>query len=173
MLSLVFAIVAGQKHKVAKPPPVSTSEAASVRRFTQRFYDWYTPKSFKESPRDAEHIALKEKAALFAPQLRRALLDDEKAQDDWDRQGKDGIVGIDWDPFMYSQDPDPRYYVNNVEHKGKVWLVSLSSEKHSVEPNVIAKVEKHGAQWQFVDFLMPQGGTLMESLRMLKRDRGH
>jgi len=158
-----------------KPRQVSSrAEIASVRRFVQRFYDWYTPKVLHENV-DAEHLALVKKGAEFAPELRHALLDDWQAQHDWNAKGNDGIVGIDWDPFLSGQDPANRYCVKKIERNGKRWRVSVWSHygEQSHEPDVIAIVEKSKTQfgWEFVDFDYGKEGTLLEALKALKKNR--
>src|SRR5689334_3431933 len=117
---LPIAILALQRQKHPK------AEVASVRRFVQRFYDWYTPKVLHENI-DAEHLALVKKAQEFPPTIRKALLEDWQAQHDWTAKGEDGIVGIDWDPFLSGQDPANKYWVRNIDRKGKLWRVSVWS----------------------------------------------
>src|SRR5579872_3330643 len=77
--------------QVAAPP----DESASCRRFVQAFYDWYLPVSQKQLKEPASNLAWRQKPAMFAPDLVRALKADADAQ----ARAKGDIVGLDFDPF--------------------------------------------------------------------------
>jgi hypothetical protein len=167
----VYLFLATQTHK--KPnQSASAAEVASVRRFVQGFYDWYTPKLFNEKV-DAELLALKSKSTMFTPELKRALLED------WDAssKNKDEIVGLDFDPFLDSQDPDRHYTARQVEPKGKTWLVSVfgstSSHEKTTRADVIAQVEKTKHGWRFTNFVYGKEDDLLKTLRELKKERDH
>lgn len=166
-----YALLALQTHKSPAPRVSSRAEVASVRRFAQTFYDWYTPKALQENV-DAEHLALTQKGPLFSPELRRALMDDWQAQH---AKGVVDIVGIDWDPFLGGQDPADRYWVEKISQKGRTWRVSVWSAygKQSHKPDVIAIVEKSKVtqRWQFTNFEYGDSFDLLKSLRQLKKDR--
>ncbi len=168
----LYALLAVQTQK--RPVhPASPVEVASVRRFAQQFYDWYTPKANADNSIDAEHLALTTRPPAFSPELRRALLED------WTAQSKvtGGIVGIDWDPFLGGQDPESRYWVRRIQHRGQIWLVSVWSAyaKQSHEPDVIAHVEKSGGKygWCFTNIVYgkDKGDDLLNALHLLKKDR--
>lgn len=72
----VYAFLATQTHKAPIHHASPKTEAASVRKFVQGFYDWYVPRALKT---DAEPLALKVKAEMFTPQLRRELQEDRVA----------------------------------------------------------------------------------------------
>ena len=164
-----YAVLVTQTH--SKPHrPISDPEVASVRKFVQGFYDWYVPRALKNG--DTELLALKSKAASFAPELRSSLLEDWKASS----KNKDEIVGLDFDPFLNSQDPYPRYTVATIKHQGQNWLVGVygfSPGEKPTEPAVTAKVEKGKRGWRFTNFLYGKGDNLLGTLRQLKHDRKH
>ncbi len=150
--------------------PIQSAESGSVRRFVQGFYDWYTPKAFGSG--DAELAALKTKSEMFTPELRRALLEDWKASS----ENADEIVGLDFDPFLNSQDPYTKYLAEKVEKKGASWLVSVygsSKEGKSAVADVIAKVEKTKGKygWRFTNFIYDKSSNLLGVLREFKKER--
>ena len=145
-------------------------EKVSARRFVQAFYDWYTPKTLNDHDGPASDLALKLKSSAFSPSLLLALREDSAAQ----AKSKDEIVGLDFDPFLASQDPDPRYLVGKTERKGGSYYVSVHSfrfGKRSAKPDVIAKLEKYHGAWRFTNFIYPDGGNLVGTLLMLKQER--
>ena len=166
--ALAFIVAVSSQH--TKP---STSDTASVKKFVQAFYDWYTPRALKG---DAEMLTLKVKADAFAPEIRKALLEDRKAQE----KVKDEVVGLDFDPFLNSQDVANTYTVKKVEHKGKSWLASVyghyKGQKEDPAPSVIAQVEKGKSGWRFTNFIYPDPKkpmNLLQVLSELKKEREH
>ena len=160
----LYALLALQTHKVK---PKETGTAAEVKRFVQGFYDWYTPRALKG---DAETLALKTKADMFSPELRRALNEDRIASS----KVPDEIVGLDFDPFLASQDPYPVYTVRKIEHKVSSWLASVygsSPGEKATDVAVVAKVEKGKHGWRFTNFLYGKDGDLLGVLHTLKKDR--
>jgi hypothetical protein len=84
----------------------SNSDSDAVRQFTERFYAWYVPAAAR-----AERNMLldaKEMRSAISPEHLRALREDFEAQAQ-DITGN--IVGLDFDPFLASQDPCARYEV--------------------------------------------------------------
>jgi hypothetical protein len=83
-------------------------------------------------------------------------------------------VGIDWDPFLGSQDPDDHYEVGRIVKKGETYradIHSVSSGKKSAKPSVIAEVGKENGHWVFLDFDSNDGSGLLAALKSLKEDR--
>jgi len=144
------------------------AEERSVRRFVQGFYDWYVAlKDGRESPLE---VAVKRRRSDFGPALWRALREDLAAQ----AKSPGEVVGLDWDPFLASQDPDPHYSVGAIKHKGGIYFVSVrgvAAGKPPGETVVIPKVEKHQGSWKFTNFLYPKSDDLLDTLRLLRQDR--
>lgn len=143
---------------------------ASVRKFVQEFYSWYANISHKNSKLAPDERAIREKAQLFSAQLIAALDEDYQASS----KHPEEIVGLDWDPFLCSQDLDDRYEVGGVKKQGQYYLVEVygvSEGKKNPEPSVIAEVAQNGDHWIFVNFLSPHGGDLLSDLKELKQSR--
>ena len=146
----------------------------SCRNFVQGFYDWYVPKALGENEGPAWAFALKNKRSVFSPELYRLLREDSAAQ------AKAGeIVGLDFDPFLNSQDPEERYVVGNVTPKGDRYLVELrgiSSGKKSEKPAVVAELTQNDGRWLFVNFhygetKYPEDENLVSVLKNLRASR--
>jgi hypothetical protein len=162
-IALYFVHALTVQHK-----PAPSSDAASVKKFVQTFYDWYTPRAMKG---DAETLALKAKANLFSADIRKGLDEDRKAAE----KNADEIVGLDMDPFLNSQDPADKYTVKKVEQKGNAWLATVyghyKGQKEDPEPSVTAQVEKTKQGWRFTNFLYGKGDNLLKTLKELKKAR--
>ena len=166
--ALAFIVAVSCQH--TKP---GTSEDVSVKKFVQAFYDWYTPRALKG---DSEMLTLKVKGNAFSPDLKRALMEDRKAQE----KVKDEVVGLDFDPFLNSQDVANTYTAKKVEHKGQKWLASVyghyKGQKEDPTPSVIAQVEKGKSGWRFTNFIYPdpkKPTNLLQVLSDLKKEREH
>jgi hypothetical protein len=170
------------------PPKIAlTKDEVSARRFVQGFYDWYlaTDERRQEDrsrgnanvqkqipyPDDAmDYVSVMTKPEMFTKELRLALVEDRDAQ----KKESDFIVGLDFDPFLNSQDPYTRYVVGKVEHKGHSWLAAVHGVvdgKKNAAPDVTAKLEKIKEKWRFTNFIYAQGSNLLGILKELKNDR--
>jgi hypothetical protein len=143
-------------------------ESSSCRRFTQAFYDWYVPLTQKWE------IALQRKADMFNPDLLRALKIDSQAQ----ARAKGELVGIDFDPFVGSQDPAGHYEARRVTWKGdrcsvEVWGASpTDTASKSGKPDVVAELAQEKGHWQFLNFHYPDLKTdLLSVLAQLRKER--
>jgi hypothetical protein len=79
------------------------ADEASCRAFVQQFYDWYLTKSI------VWYGVAKLKPQVLSPELFKLL----KKEDDTQTACK-CIDHLDADPFLNSQDPDPKYIVKRV-----------------------------------------------------------
>lgn len=144
----------------------------SVRRFVQEFYDWYVPKTLNDNSSPAWNFAINIKRSVFSPQLAQALQDDSAAQAKADGE----VVGLDFDPFLNSQDPGLHYKVGMITQKGKSYWVdvhSVSAGKLSVKPRIVAEVVRKNGQWCLVDFHYSNGHNLLGVLKELKESRAN
>ena len=142
----------------------------SVRKFVQEFYYWYGIVSHKNSKLPSDERAIKEKPNMFSARLIAALKEDFEASS----KHPEEIVGLDWDPFLCSQELDDRYEVGDIKRQGQNYLVKLygvSGGKRNPEPNVIAEVAQSGNHWIFINFLSPHGGDMLNDLKELKQSR--
>jgi hypothetical protein len=142
----------------------------SVKAFVQGFYDWYAPKALSSRSTPAWSTAVKEKGRCFSPELGRKLREDSEAQ----AKDEGEIVGLDFDPFLNSQDPGRHYGVGNVVPKGSSYLVEVHrivSGKPEEKLTATAEVTGKNGQWYFVNFIYPNGHNLLGVLKALKDDR--
>lgn len=143
----------------------------SLRGFVQNFYDWYVPKALKaKAPGPAWAIAVKDKKSAFTPQLSQALKDDSDAQD----KSPGEIVGLDFDPFLNSQDPAHHYQVGDVVLKGETYWINIhrvSGAKKRVKPDIVAELMYKDGNCMFVNFHYKDGGNLVTILNALRAER--
>lgn len=104
-------------------------------------------------------------------ELARALKEDFEAQS----REKDEIVGIDYDPFLNSQDPCERYEVGKATRQGANYRVEVyavcGGKKHD-KPDVIAELAPKGGSWVFANFHYPGENTdLLRVLKELRQQR--
>ena len=151
----------------AAQPPVD-----SCKKFVDSFYAWYLPRILKTP--DIFMVALKTKPDAFSPALRDALQKDFDAQ----TKVKEDIVGIDYDPFLGSQEPAETYNVKNVAMKNgscfaEIWgKWPASSNDKNPKPDAIAELKPVGDAWQFVNFSYPYDNMeLMGNLADLAKER--
>lgn len=141
-----------------------------VKTFVQGFYDWYVPRALNSRSTPAWSTAVKEKGSCFSPELGRKLREDSEAQ----AKDEGEIVGLDFDPFLNSQDPGRRYSVGKVALKGDRYLVEVHrvvSGKPEAKLTATAEVTGRNGQWYFVNFIYPGGHNLLGVLKALKDER--
>jgi len=149
----VFAITSGSA--MAQAP--SGADEISCRRFAQAFYDWYAPFTQKRLNGPAWDVALQHNADAFAPDLLQALKLDTEAQ----AQANGEIVGIDFDPFVGSQDPAGRYEARRVTLQEnrcsvEVWRASPNdTAAKSEKPEALAELIRDKGHWRFSNFRYP------------------
>jgi len=142
----------------------------SLHAFVQDFYDWYVPIALRDHAVPAWDFALKYRKQVFSAELFRALKEDSDAQ----AKASD-LVGLDFDPFLNSQDPSKRYEADSSTQKGneyEVKVYAIGSGKKSDVPAVIAELVYNDRQWQFINFQYPDSGDLLSNLKLLRDDRG-
>jgi len=166
LLLLAAAICASQA-----PVDNSGQTADSAKDFVQRFYDWYVPQARKTQAEPAWGAALKYKRDAFSSALFQALKEDSEAQ----AKVSDDIVGLDFDPFLNTQDPCDRYEVGavNPQERGyRVDIYGVCSGKRKARPDVVAQLARQGDSWAFTNFLYPSIHTdLLATLRTLREER--
>lgn len=141
-------------------PRAGQCEMASARKFVQAFYDWYAPMAVKAPSLDA---VLKKKPSVLAPALAHALK--EYLADETKSSGE--LVGLDFDPFLNSQDPVARYHVVSVKKEGKGYRVRVQSAPmpgSTDTTSVVAEVARRNGKWCFTNFRYPEGSDLLKEL---------
>jgi hypothetical protein len=161
----------------AKP---SVNDKENVRLFVQQFYDWYTvlyakDMSLQKNPTPSDLIALKQKRQYFDVSLRNAILEDNRAQ----AKVTDEITGLDFDPFLNTQDTGFAYQTGNVKQVGNKFYVDIHSDQAGKsrqailksEVAVIAEVIKVDTYWIFTNFIYPSKDGKSDLITILKKLR--
>jgi hypothetical protein len=143
-----------------------------VSEFAQRFYDWYAPVAHKSGDAPSCMSALNERGAEFDAQLNRALREDVEAQ----RRSPGDLVGLDFDPFLNSQDPRDKYMVGNVTETDGVFLVDVHGVQdgnRAADPDVVAEIRASNGSFIFTNFRYGPDGNLVDILKLLAEQRAH
>jgi hypothetical protein len=167
----ILAITTGCRNASA---PIGADEGAACRQFAQSFYDWYVPLTQKEGSGLPWNVVLERKGDVLAPDLFQGLKVDSDAQ----AQAKGDLVGIDFDPFVGSQDPSDRYEARRVTWTGdrcsvEVWPASpADTAEKTTKPDVIAELAREKGRWRFHNFRYPElKSDLLGVLAQLREDR--
>jgi hypothetical protein len=147
------------------------SDSAEAVAFVATFYRWYTPITHRTTSGPAFVVALRSRRAAFTPALYRALEADADAQ----AKVKGDIVGLDFDPFLYSQDPCERYEpARAVRQRGgfRVTVVAICDGKLDADAAILVDVERQNTPWALANFADHEGmNDLRSTLRALAESR--
>ncbi|HEV7923268.1 MAG TPA: hypothetical protein VGR02_20995 [Thermoanaerobaculia bacterium] len=152
--------------------PTPADEQKTVRALqssVQAFYDWYAPRANHAGEGRPSDAVLTGKRFTLGSRLAAALKEDSAAQD----QASE-IVGLDFDPFLNTQEPCERYVVGGVHKVGSAYLVDVHGvcgKERSKKPDVVVEAKRDGSRWIFVNFRYPPDDDLLSILGLLKRDR--
>jgi hypothetical protein len=159
-LSVAPLLVNGQTSSPQESP-------ATPANFVQEFYDWYTPVALRENRNPAWGAALKKKPGSFDLKLFQWLKEDLDTQTKV--HGK--VAGLDFDPFLNSQDPGDHYEVGKTTQQGESYRVDIYElwyGKKSEQPIVTAELIHADFGWVFANFYYPDGRNLFSILRRLR-----
>ena len=125
--------------------------AESAQRAVQRFYDWYVPRQEHAGGPDTWMVALTRGPLQVDPELVRWFRIDSTAQ----ARAKGEIDGIDWDPFLASQDPCKAYTTAPPIIEGvRVYIpVHCRGQK---APAVLVEVRHVKTGWMIVEWRNPK-----------------
>src|SRR5512142_2514231 len=166
--SLLFACSSRAEEPAAASGAPTAAQAA--QSFVQEFYDWYLARGLDDAPGASWRHVRNERASSFSPGLLHALDEDAAAQ----AAVRGVTVGLDFDPFLASQDPDDHYQAGEAVQEGTAFLVSVHAVRHGrrvAETAVVAEVERPSGHWRFIDFKYPQGRELLSMLESLRAAR--
>jgi hypothetical protein len=142
--------------------------ATSARQFVQHFYGWYVPLTTSTKGSPGWDIVLTRAQRDLSPDLYRALKADDIAQ----KKVTDDVVGLDFDPFLNTQDPYPHYKIGKITERNGMFIAEVrGSGSTSREPDVIAELSRQSGRWVFVDFLYPGTDDLLGVLKKLAKER--
>jgi hypothetical protein len=152
-------------------------DSSSCQQFAQRFYDWYVPFTQIRLHGPSADVALQRRPETLSPELLNALRADSMAQ----AHAKE-IVGLDFDPFLGSQDPADHYEARQATAKNGtcsvgIWRSSPTDTAAKInEPEAVAELKQENGRWRFVNFKYPPEGQdllrLLADLRKERRSRG-
>jgi hypothetical protein len=140
----------------------SPQHLAAVRAFVQQFYTWYAPIANGKHHGPAFYAVLDQQPRVLSDALLRLLTMDRQRQ----AEAGNEIAGLDFDPFLDSQDPCEKYVVGDSVVIGESYRVSvygICENEKSREPALVTEVARRDTSWVFVDFLYPrsQGAHLL------------
>lgn len=141
----------------------SKEVSKSPREFVQEFYKWYVPKTLDSKMPRAWDVALKYKSAAFSHELAQLLREDSAAQAKCEE-----LIGIDFDPFLNTQDPANGYEVGEIKQNDKHYradIYSVESGNRNEKSRVSADIVESEGHWVFVIFFHTDGGDLLKVLK--------
>ncbi len=154
-LIVVPAAVSGAANLSAGAVVAFASEAGA-RAFVQSFYDWYTGRMLAASKSKSGKgwgfiDGIRGRPDSFSPELKRLLEEDYAAA----RKCPSDVVGLDWDPFLETQDSPGAYRVGKVEKTAQGFRMSVDDMKARGVNNPVAQADVAfvGGHWMFVDFV--------------------
>jgi hypothetical protein len=142
----------------ATPTPAS--------RFVQNFYDWYAPLAKTNNGAPAWNRVLKRQPSILRPELARALRADSEAQ----ARAVGEIAGLDFDPFLNSQDPCDHYATGRTVQTDSIYRVEVHSVCAGVKDpkaTVVAELVRKDSSWTFVNMFYPDNNSNL--LALLKK----
>lgn len=142
------------------------SDRVLAQNFVRDFYSWYVPIANGHQKGISSDVVLEKKPNLFYKPLLKALKFDAMR-----RMAVSGeINGLDFDPFLNSQDPAPRYTPKGVQKWQGLYQVQIfESDSDGSNPRlaVTAEVRVNEGKCEFTNFYYPKGHSLMALLRRL------
>lgn len=146
-------------------------DSAAARVFVQSFYDWYAPIANAESRVPASWRALTSRPESLDGKLMRALRADSAAQSEGAAATRDVI---NFDPFLASQDPCPRYEalqarLENGEYLVPVKPICLDSAWQAQRP--LVAVSRASSEWKIVNVYYEKRDLMGLLCQYAKADR--
>lgn len=159
--SLLLAAAQARPADAQQPPD-------SLARVLQSFLDWYVPLALGDHQGPAWTVVLGQQNQQWrlSLELKRVLRADSAAQ----ARAHGVIVGLDFDPFLNSQDPREHYEVGAANRSGRAYFVDIYGIRAGTRedtPVVVVEVLRVGGRWVFVNFHYPREHT--DLLRVLRR----
>lgn len=155
---LASAVALGLALVTAPVAKADDASPESARAFVQGFYDWYLGQTLAAlKPKSGKAFdfidAVRRRPNWFSPELTRLLEEDVAAA----KRCRDEVVGLDWDPFLETQDPAPTYMAGKVEKTVNGFRVSVDFHNKGFggvrNPTAQADVTLVAGHWMFVDFI--------------------
>lgn len=150
-------------------------EETSCGTFIQDFYDWYVKAVSTDALKQNSFSLSRVRPHAMSIELQKMLDADYRAS----ANNPDEIVGLDFDPFLASQDPSAKFTVESITIKngsciGLVRGIENGNKMESVEPELV----RADGGWKFVNFHYPPSDAsdpkesdLISVLKNLRNDR--
>lgn len=168
---VLVAAAAAVPAPAARPSPApaapATDDGARAKAFVAAFYAWY-----EHSGRPlGESVVLRANKDALSPELHAALKADLEAS----ARVKDEVVGLDFDPFLNTQEASEPFDAGTAVAKGDSWWVPLTDRKSHVL-RVTAEVTCAAAGCRIANLHypaqeLPENENLVSILKVLARDR--
>lgn len=148
----------------------------SCRQFVQQFYTWYVSPNVKDGkPKPAGRSwdeVLRLRPQSLSPELLGLLKDDLAAS----KANPDEIVGLDWDPFLASQDTGSKFEVESAAVTNGHCTAQVNGIDHGRKrETVMPELVQAGGAWVFVNFHYksqpPPDENLISTLKFLRHER--
>ena len=154
-----------QKAQAVSPSDSSAVDSAAVE-LVARFYSEYAPRAIR-SGLLALDSSLVETPGDFTPELLAALRRDAAA-----RAAAAGYIdGLDFEPFLNSQDPCEKYELGGAEQVGariRVQVFAVCRGVRTSAPSVVVEVSRTDDGWAIGDLLFgPPANDVLSLLRRL------
>jgi hypothetical protein len=123
----------------------------SCREFVQAFYDWYLSKEAASGNPSMPSVdaVLKRNRNILSPELYQRLNTDLDAE----ARCRGEICGLDFDPFLNSQDPSAQFKAASVKHKGSsYWVDVYGIESGQRREHIVPELVQQDGRWIFVNF---------------------
>ena len=162
-LASLIALVVWPAAAVGQPAREPADSAAL--RFVRGFYAWYVPAQARSHERGVE-LVLKHRGSALGDELRRALVQDSVAQ----ARAKGEIDGLDFDPFLNSQDPCDSYAARRVRRDGDGFAVEIYGTcrvKKDARPDVVVELAPRATSWVIRNIKYSDHSDLLGQLRLL------
>ncbi len=139
----------------------ANDSTAAVRKFVQGFYDWYAPFVQTEPRFPGWWQILSSAPGYLDANLASGLRADSAAQ----RIDPVSREVIDFDPFLNSQDPCPRYEVTDVHSDGRSYRVSARpvcpnanwQYWQTLDKTTVVEVVPEGGHWKITNVFYEKG----------------
>lgn len=148
----------------------AANSVESCRVFVQDFYSWYVPLTQTENAALSSDLATKQRPTAFSQRLLKLLKEDSRAQ----AANPKEIVGLDFDPFLNTQDPSPKYDLGDAtisRNTCKVPVFKHSSGTTSTDPIVTTELVSKDGRWMFVNFHYANAAKAEDLISLLNKLR--
>jgi hypothetical protein len=138
--------------------------------FVQDFYDWYAPIAYRQKTSVPWENAVTLKSALFSTKLALVL-----RRDQYTFTKPDGTyTELEVDPFLNTDNPCEHYVIGEVVEYDKSFRVGMQAVCNGkLRPKIVVQAEviRKKDQWLFMNFYYPEGKSIFEMLKELRKKR--